>query len=98
MLWAAAHLAANGDLAGLLFFGTFLVFAASAPMLVDRRRRGCGEEAWRRFAAASPTLPFAGPGPVDWKGIGWKPLLLGLALYACLMLTHQWIIGVQPWP
>ena len=98
MLWAAAHLAANGDLAGLLFFGTFLVFAASAPMLVDRRRRRCGEEAWRRFAAASPTLPFAGPGPVDLKGIGLRPPLLGLALYACLMLTHQWIIGVRLWP
>ncbi|MCK5273154.1 MAG: NnrU protein, partial [Alphaproteobacteria bacterium] len=62
------------------------------------RRRLCGEDAWKRFAAASPTLPFAGPGPVDWKGIGWKPVLLGLALYGCLMLTHEWIIGIQPYP
>lgn len=98
MPWAAAHLVANGDLAGLLFFGTFLVFAAFAPMLVDRRRRRCGEEAWARFAAASPTLPFAGPGPIDWKGIGWRPVFLGLALYASVLLTHEWIIGVRPWP
>ena len=97
MLRAAAHLAANGNRAGLLFFGTFMVFAACAPMLVNRRGGG-GEEAWRRFAAASPALPFAGPGPVDWKGIGWRPLPLGLALYASVMLIHEWIIGVRPWP
>jgi uncharacterized membrane protein len=97
LLWAMAHVAANGDLAGVLFFGSFLVYAAFAPMLVDRRRRRCGEEAWKRFAAASPTLPFAGPGPIDWKGIGWKPVVVGLALYAVLLLGHEWVIGVQPW-
>lgn len=95
MLWALAHLFANGDLAGLLLFGSFLAFAASAPMLVDRRRRRCGDVAWRRFATASPTLPFAGPGPVDWKGVGSRRVLLGLALYASVALLHGYVIGVE---
>jgi len=94
MLWAAAHLIANGDLAALLFFGAFLVFAAFAPLLVDRRRRRCGDAAWTRFASASPTLPFTGPGPVDWKGIGWRPVLLGLVLYLAILLSHESVIGV----
>ncbi len=99
VLWAAAHVIANGDLAGVLLFGIFLVFGALGVPLVDmRRRRLCGDDAWKRFAAASPTLPFAGPGPIDWKGIGWKPVLLGLALYAFGLLAHDWIIGVQPYP
>ena len=99
VLWGAAHLVANGDLAGLLFFGIFMLFGALGVPLVDmRRRRLCGQEGWARFAAASPTLPFAGPGPIDWKGIGWKPVLLGLMLYASVMLTHELIIGVQPYP
>lgn len=98
MIWATAHMVANGDLAAVLLFGTFLVFAAFAPMLVDRRRRRVGDKAWQRFSAASPTIPFAGPGPVDWKGIGWKPVLLGLLIYVSVLLTHEWAIGVQPWP
>ncbi len=99
VLWGAAHVIANGDLAGVLLFGIFLVFGALGVPLVDmRRRRLCGDDAWKRFAAASPNLPFAGPGPIDWKGIGWKPVLLGLALYASGLLAHDWIIGVQPYP
>jgi uncharacterized membrane protein len=95
ILWALAHLVANGDVAGAVLFGIFLVFSALAPPLVDRRRRRCGEEAWQRFAAASPTIPFAGPGPIDWKGIGWKPVLLGLAIYASLLLLHPVAIGID---
>jgi uncharacterized membrane protein len=96
VLWGAAHVIANGDLAGLLFFGIFLAFGALGVPLVDmRRRRLCGEDAWKRFAAASPTLPFAGPGPVDWRGIGWKPVLLGLVLYVAIVLSHGFVIGVE---
>ncbi len=85
MLWAAAHLIANGDLAALLFFGVFLGFAAFAPMLVDRRRRRCGEAAWTRYA---------GPGTVDRQGIGWRPVLLGLAFYLAILPSHEFVIGV----
>lgn len=98
ILWAGAHLIANGDVAGLLFFGTFLLFAAFAPTLVDRRRRSGGEKEWKRFSAASPIIPFTGPGSVDWKGIGWMPVLSGLALYAVLLILHQPVIGLRPWP
>ncbi len=94
IIWSAAHVMANGDVAGLVFFGSFLAFSAAAPMLVDLRRRRCGEEAWRRFAAASPALPFTGPEPIDWKGIGWRPLILGLLLHACILLAHGPVIGI----
>lgn len=96
VLWACAHIIANGNVAALFFFGTFLVFGAFAPVLVDRRRRQCGEEAWRRFSAASPVFPFAGPGPIDWKGIGFVRLLSGIGLYIAILLTHGFVIGVDP--
>jgi uncharacterized membrane protein len=95
ILWALAHVIANGDIAGVALFGIFLVFSALAPPLVDRRRRRCGEEAWQRFSAASPTMPFTGPGPIDWKGIGWKPVLLGLVIYALLLHLHPIVIGID---
>jgi len=99
VLWAAAHLIANGDLAGLLLFGAFLVFAAFAPALVDkRRRRLCGEAAWMRFAAATSTTPFLaaiqGRARLDWRGIGWRPVMIGLTLYAGVLLIHEKIFGV----
>jgi uncharacterized membrane protein len=95
ILWSLAHLVANGDVAGVALFGIFLIFSAFAPPLVDRRRRRCGEEAWQRFAMASPTIPFSGPGPIDWKGIGWKPVLLGLVIYALLLHLHPIVIGID---
>lgn len=99
ILWSASHVVANGDLAGILFFGTFLAFAAFAPALVDaRRRRLCGEAAWQRFAAATATTPFLGAlrgrARIDWRGIGWQPLVIGLALYGGLLLTHEAAFGV----
>ncbi len=99
ILWSASHIVANGDLAGVLFFGTFLVFAAFAPALVDsRRRRLCGSAAWQRFAAATATTPFLaafqGRTRIDWRGIGWKPVVIGLALYAVLVPLHDLVFGV----
>lgn len=99
ILWAGAHMLANGDLASLLFFGTSLAFSATAPALVDaRRKRLCGEEAWIRFATTTATLPFAAPGPVDWKGIGIARVASGLALFLLVLLLHEVVIGVQPYP
>lgn len=100
ILWSGAHVIANGDLAGVLFFGTMLLFAAIAPPLVDtRRRRLCGDAAWERFAAATSTVPFLaalqGRTAVDWRGIGWRPVVIGLALYGVLILLHGPIIGVS---
>ncbi len=99
VLWGAAHVVANGDLAGVLFFGTFLVFAALAPVLVDsRRRRLCGEEAWIRFAAATSTTPFLSAiqdnAKIDWRGIGWKPVVIGLLLFSAILLIHETVFGV----
>src|SRR5258706_7046876 len=38
VLWALAHLLARGDLKSLVFFGSFLVLAALAALLIDRRK------------------------------------------------------------
>lgn len=100
VLWSAAHIIANGDLAGVLLFGTFLVFAGFAPTLVDRRRqRLCGNAAWSRFAAATSTIPFLsalrGGNHIDWRGIGWRPVLIGLLLYGMIVLVHGPVIGVE---
>ncbi len=99
ILWAGSHVVANGDVAAIIFFGTFLAFAAVAPRLIDRRRRRlCGDAAWNRFAAVTSVAPFAaiavGRTSPDWSGIGWRRLAGGLLIYGLLALAHPWFAGV----
>jgi uncharacterized membrane protein len=58
-LWAAAHLAVNGDLAGLLLFGAILVTALNGMASIDRKRAARLGAAWDDFAHRTSRLPFA---------------------------------------
>ena len=93
-LWAAAHVVPNGDLAHVLLFGTFAVFAALGIRLVDRRRqRELGAE-WQRLraAVAASRAVFR---PESWAGAIAR-LTAGAALYAGLIWLHPWLFGVSP--
>jgi uncharacterized membrane protein len=58
-LWAAFHLAANGDLASIVLFTTFLIVAVAGTASIDRKRDRMLGDAWRRYAARTSNLPFA---------------------------------------
>lgn len=97
-LWAAVHLLAKGDAAGLLFFGAFLVTALAGMPSIDAKLARRDPERWRPLAAATSILPFAAiaagrnrfvPGE-----IGWLPPLLGLAAWAALLAAHPYLFGV----
>ena len=79
-VWAFAHLLANGTLADLLLFGSFLVWAIADFAVARRRDRKAG------------TVRVAGParndaiavavGVVIWAAILWR--------------LHYWVIGASP--
>lgn len=79
-LWALAHLMANGNLADLLLFGSFLAWAVVNSIAARRRDRAAGR-----------TYP-----PLGWSrdamviAIG----LVAWGLFA--MAGHAWLIGVRP--
>jgi uncharacterized membrane protein len=80
-LWALAHLLANGDLASLLLFGSFLAYAIYDRVSVKRR------------GALGPLGDAQPSSPVNDAIV----VAVGLALYAALLLGgHQWLIGVAP--
>lgn len=80
-IWALLHLLVNGDLASLLLFGGFLVWA-----VIDR----ISEK--RRLRAGITSNPVAGP--VKWDVIG---VVGGLVLYVLFVGgLHKWLIGVSP--
>ncbi len=79
-LWALAHLLANGTLADLLLFGSFLVWAVFSFRAARRRARAAGA----RYPAGSVagTLATVAVGCVAWV--------------AFAFWLHAWLIGVRP--
>jgi uncharacterized membrane protein len=101
MLWAVAHILAQGELKSTLFFGTFLVLAGLGAALIDARKaRALGED-WTRFAAVTSYLPFAaiaqGRNRLAWSEIGWRNPAIALALYALLFWLHPMLFGARPY-
>jgi len=57
-LWSFTHPIFNGDLASVIFFGSFLVLAIGGPFSIDRKRKKAFGDAWNRFAALTSNVPF----------------------------------------
>ena len=102
VLWAAAHLLANGDEASLIFFGAFLFLGLVGPFLIDAKRRRAEGEIWTRFAAVTSMVPFvailAGRNRLSWHELGWPRVALALALYGLFLYAHPVVFGVAALP
>ncbi|MCP5433818.1 MAG: NnrU family protein [Alphaproteobacteria bacterium] len=102
-LWAATHVAVNGDLASLVLFGMFLVLVPFGTQSIDRKRaRSCGE-AWESFAARTSSLPFVaiaqGRTKFDMEGLGLWRVLVALAVYGAVLFGgHACLFKVSPLP
>ncbi len=79
-LWALAHLFANGRLADLLLFGSFLAWSLLAWRSASRRDRAAGTV--RAAGSLRPTIMTLVYGTMAWGAFGAK--------------LHLWLIGVQP--
>jgi uncharacterized membrane protein len=101
MLWALAHILAQGELKSTLFFGTFLVLAGLGGALIDARKARTLGDDWPRFASATSFLPFAaiaqGRNRFDAREIGLRGPAVGLALYALFFWLHGTLFGAPPY-
>lgn len=81
-LWALAHLMANGDLASLVLFLSFLAWAVVDRISIKRQER----------AGLMRTVIVPGPVSNDIMAI-----VAGVVLYALFVWKlHAWLIGVSP--
>lgn len=81
-LWAFAHLLANGDLASVLLFGSFLAYAVIDRISVKRRAVGGG--------SGAPAIQLGAAGDI-------VAVVGGLALYGLFVWkVHLWLFGVSP--
>ena len=92
VLWALAHLLANGDLAHVILFGLFAVFPALSMRMIDRRKQRQMGPDWQRLAENTGRLSIGALRPGFSVGLG------AAILFAVLVLLHLPVIGVSPWP
>jgi uncharacterized membrane protein len=102
MLWAVGHLIVNGDLAGLILFGSMLVLAAAGTTSIDAKRRRALGESWDAFAAKTSNIPFAaiiaGRQNLRIGEIGWWRFATAFAVYTGILAMHARVFGASPFP
>ncbi len=102
VLWSGFHLAANGDLASVIFFGTFFVLALFGTFSIDAKRRRKMGDAWNTFAAKTSNIPFAaalaGRSRLRiGESFGWR-FWVALVAFLALLFLHHRIFGLSPFP
>jgi uncharacterized membrane protein len=99
-LWAADHLTTNGDLAGVIFFGSFLLLALFGTVSIDAKRKRKLGSAWEAFAAQTSNVPFAAilSGRNQFRAGEYFDWRFGVAvlLFVVLLFAHVHIFGVSP--
>jgi uncharacterized membrane protein len=97
-IWAFVHLVQKGDLASLIFFGTFLFVAGVGPMRIDARRERAHGEHWKRFAEQTSAVPFIaiiqGRNRLVFSELGIWRIALALVLFALAVTFHEKLFGV----
>jgi uncharacterized membrane protein len=101
-LWSFTHLVLNGDLASVVFFGTFLIVAVGGPFSIDRKRKETFGDAWNRFAALTSNVPFIaiveGRNSLKISELGWWRAVLVVLFYGLFLHFHQILFGGSPLP
>ncbi len=99
-LWGVAHVAANGDLAALLLFGSLIALSIGGSVLIDAKKARQHGERFARFAAVTSNVPFQaiveGRQQLRLGEIGAWRIVLALAVFALFFAAHRWAFGVSP--
>ncbi len=102
LLWSVFHLIANGDVASVLLFGTFLVVTALGTRSIDSKRAQSMGPAWADFAAKTSNVPFAailqGRNRLALGEIAWWQWLAAIVVFLALFYGHLWLFSVSPVP
>lgn len=98
LLWAGAHLVANGDVASLILFGSFALVSGLGTLLIDRKIAHREGERWNEFASQTSNLPFlaiaGGRNRFVLGEFGWKGATAAVVLFVLLYLFHSLFTGV----
>jgi uncharacterized membrane protein len=95
-IWAGAHVVPNGDLAHVLMFGGFAIFALIGMRMIDRRKVRQNPDLWEAQVARIGAMPVA---RLRVPSIGTTLRLLAAVLaYILIVYLHPAFFGVEPFP
>jgi uncharacterized membrane protein len=102
VICSALHVAANGYVASIMFFGTFLVLAFFGTFSIDRKRRRKLGPAWDAFARVTSNIPFAavitGRNRLEiGESLGWR-FWAAMAIFLLVLFTHVRLFHASPFP
>ncbi len=102
VIWSALHLAANGDLASVIFFSTFLVLAFLGTFSIDHKRQRKLGPAWDSFAAKTSNIPFAaviaGRNSLHLsESLGWR-FWVAVVVFLAVLFGHRRLFHASPFP
>lgn len=98
-LWGLVHVAANDNLASLIFFGSLLLLAVAGTASIDAKRHRKLGAAWEAFAQKTSNVPFAAivsgrnSMAAALKEIGVVRPLVALVAYALVIVFHGRLFG-----
>jgi len=99
-LWAAYHVLANGDVASVVFFGTFLVLAVVGTYSIDAKRARRMGDAWQGFAKKTSNVPFAaivdGRNRFEVAEIATYREAIALVVFVAFLFTHAGLFNTSP--
>lgn len=98
ILWAASHMAANGDAVSIIFFASFVVLSAFGTVLMDKKKAITIGVNWTPFAAQTSNVPFAAVLAGRNRLVARElvaPVIAGLVVYGVVYWGHEWVSGVR---
>jgi uncharacterized membrane protein len=99
-LWAGVHIVGNGDTAGIVFFGTFLVTALAGMPSIDAKLARRDPARWQVLGAATSIVPFVaiaeGRNRFVARELGWLTPLIAVLGWAVALRLHGWLFGGAP--
>ncbi|HWA91539.1 MAG TPA: NnrU family protein [Rhizomicrobium sp.] len=96
-IWSAFHVAANGDEAAVIFFGTFFLLGIFGTFSIDAKRRRKMGAAWDAFAAKTSNMPFGRGGVRFGELLDWR-LAVAVVAFLGVLFSHAHLFGVSPFP
>jgi uncharacterized membrane protein len=102
IIWSGFHMLANGDLASVIFFGTFFIVGLFGTFSIDAKRKRKLGAGWDRFAAKTSNVPFGAVigGRNSLKiseSLGWR-FWVAVALFLSALFAHPYLFHASPFP
>ncbi len=96
VLWAIAHLVANGDLVSWVFFISIALVSFIGSLHMDSKKAASFGAAWQNYAAVTSNVPLLailqGRNRLDLKEL-LLPTLVGLGVYVLVYYFHDALTG-----